>query len=70
MQSVTNLKFKDGEEEEGVFVASSISIEAVSNGWILKVSDEDEEETTEVYSFEQAPEMLTAIKEALGAPGA
>jgi hypothetical protein len=69
--TVHNLEFKDGDGDEYDFSPTDITIKTVTNGWILEtISEEEEEELTEVYNFEQASQLIEAIKRALGAPGA
>jgi hypothetical protein len=68
--TVHNLEFKDGDGEDYEFSPTEITIKTVTNGWILEVISEEDEEVTEVYGFEQATELVKAIKTALGAPGA
>lgn len=71
MSNLTNIKFKDGDEDGSeTEAAENISIETVANGWIVKVVDGEGDEYTEVYNFESSSNLITAIKEALGAPGA
>ena len=65
MNLVTNLKDKDGGDEETI--TTYATIEVVANGWILKVTDENEEEYTEVYTFDKSKDLLDAIQIALGA---
>lgn len=55
---------KDGDDTE--FSAINLEVETVDNGWILKVTDEDDTEYTEVFRFDDAPHLMEAIKEALG----
>lgn len=70
MTNVTNLKIKDKDGDDIMNApAASVHVETVSNGWILKIVEEDGEEYTEVYSVHAASEMLDAIKSALGATG-
>jgi len=65
MKAVTNLMTKDKDGEDDVFSASNLEIETVSNGWILRVVDEEETEYTEVFQFHEADKLLGAIQTAL-----
>ena len=65
MNLVTNLKDKDGGDEE--IMTSFVTVEVVNNGWILKVMDEDDEEYISVYSFDQKDDLIRELAVALGA---
>ena len=65
MKAVTNLMTKDKDGDDDVFSASNLEVETVSNGWILRVVDEEETEYTEVFQFHEADKLLGAIQTAL-----
>jgi hypothetical protein len=65
--NLTNIKFKDGDDDGEEFAMSNVNIETVTNGWILRVTDSDDEETTEVFSFSDSDGLMEAIQTALGA---
>lgn len=66
MTNLTNLKFKDKDGEDDNPSSIRASIETVSNGWILKVEDDETgAEWTEVYSFDSGNSLIDGLKEVL-----
>jgi len=64
MSNITNLKYKDGEDED--ILIENIKIETVSNGYVIRFTYDDEEEVVEVYSRKDGKDMMKSISEALG----
>ena len=68
MSNLTNVQFKDGDGDDSSATAADINVRSVSNGWILDVVDDEQgEEYTEVFSFDDAKGLIRAIRLALGA---
>ena len=68
MNNLTNIKFKDGDEDEADDIYTSrIVIDVAENGWLVSVEDEEGEEIRHVYQFDSKEEMLKLLQESLGA---
>lgn len=64
MGSVSNLQFKDGDGDE-VEPMAEVSIRLVSNGYLVTLTTEEEEEYVNVYEFGSKEAMLEMLRDAL-----
>jgi len=60
------IDFKDGDEGEGISYPS-IQLEEVTNGWLVTLLDSEEEEYQYVYDFKNKGDLLSLLKDILGA---
>ncbi len=65
MKVMGNTQIKDGDGDEEEFSSTNLAIETVGNGWILRVTDEEDVESCEVFDFSNVDKLMIAIREAL-----
>lgn len=68
MSTVTSLDFKEKDTDDNEpTLTSELRIEVVENGWLVTITNEDEEEVQHVFEFPNGAQMIAHITEALGA---
>jgi hypothetical protein len=66
MGNLTNLKFKDGDDDGGDFSLEFVNIEMVGNGYLVTFSYDDGDEEKEVYDYKDRKSMMKSIEQKLG----
>ena len=66
MSKVTNLQFKDGDDDDGDFSLENVSIDMVDNGYVVTFSYDDGDEVKEVYGYKDRKDMMKSIEHKLG----
>ena len=65
MNSVHKLSFKDGEDDD-LLTIGTVTINTVSNGWIVTYETDEEECIQEVYTAKEGLTMLAEIAKTMG----
>lgn len=66
MSKITNLKFKEKDGDDNEVYVSYVSIQVVENGYIITVTDADDEDTSYVVPYKDKDGVIKLIKSSLG----
>ena len=66
MSKITNLKFKEKDGDDNEMYINYVSIQVVENGYIITVTDADDEDTSYVVPYKDKDDVIKLIKSSLG----